>query len=66
MLSMVTIKKQISGSASGGANRHHVKKKSSTSEVKNQNAVVLLFDAKRAVHAEFVPPGQTFNQDFYL
>ena len=36
------------------------------SEKQHQVNVDLFFDQKRTVHKEFVPPGQTINDAFYV
>jgi len=41
-------------------------KKSKTSEVKCENDALFFFDVRGIVHREFIPPGQTVNQEFYL
>ena len=40
--------------------------KSKTSEVKCENDAHCFFDVRGILHREFVPPGQTVNQEFYL
>jgi len=42
--------------------------KSKTNEAKceNDNHCFFFFDVRRIVHREFIPPGQTVNQEFYL
>ena len=40
--------------------------KSKTSEVKFENDAHFFFDVQGIVHRQFIPPGQTVNQEFYL
>jgi len=39
---------------------------SKTREVKCENDAHCFFDVRGILHLEFVPPGQTVNQEFYL
>jgi hypothetical protein len=41
-------------------------KKSKNEQIKSQNNDDLLFDSNGLVHKEFLPPGQTVNQQFYI
>jgi len=38
---------------------------SENEQIQNQNDAHLFFDSQGIVHKEFVPPGQTVNQNFY-
>jgi len=42
--------------------------KSKKSEVEGENDVLffVFFDVRGIMHRDFVPPGQTVNQEFYL
>jgi len=40
--------------------------RSKTSEVKCENDAHFFFDVRGIVHREFIPPGLTVNQEFYL
>ena len=41
-------------------------KKGKASQIKCENHLICFFDIKRLFHFEFVPQGQTVNQQFYL
>jgi len=43
-----------------------VPKKSENEQIQNQIDDRLYFDSQGIIHKEFVPPGQTINQTFYL
>ena len=47
---------------------HHVRDKKKARQVKSnvETMLICLFDIKGLVHFEFVPQGQTVNQQFYL
>ena len=63
---MATMLKQKCSHHSGWENCRHDQKKACQSRSNVKLMLIVFFDWRGIVHYEFVPHGETVNEDFYL